>query len=397
MERRDFLKAGAVLGMGGAVPGIVFAQGQRDQGGRKGYGNLLIMIELKGGNDGLNTVVPYTSTQYYALRPRIAIKREQVLQLDDRYGLHPSLQPMMPLWQAGELSVVQGLSYPQPNLSDFRSIEIWDTASRSDQYLREGWLTRTFAARPVPASFGADGVIVGTADLGPLDGGARAVALANPDAFLNEAKLAMPSHALGNATLEHVLKVEADIVKAADGLRPKAGKFEFKTHFPDGGFGNSIKAAMQVVAAPGRGGADVAVVCLSLGSFDTHTNQQGTQANLLRQLGEGIASLKSALTELGRWNDTLIVTYSEFGRRPRENLNNGTDHGTAAAHFVAGGRVKGGLTGHGPVLEQLDGGGNLAPAVDFRSLYATVLERWWGMDSQPVLAGRFAPLDLIKT
>ncbi|NGE72163.1 DUF1501 domain-containing protein, partial [Escherichia coli] len=114
MERRDFLKAGAMLGMGGAVPGIVFAQGQDK---RKGYGNLLILIELKGGNDGLNTVVPYTSAQYYALRPRIAIKREQVLQLDDRYGLHPSLQAMMPLWQAGELSVVQGLSYPQPNLS----------------------------------------------------------------------------------------------------------------------------------------------------------------------------------------------------------------------------------------------------------------------------------------
>ena len=396
MERRDFLKAGAMLGVGGAasgLPGIVFAQGQDK---RKGYGNLLILIELKGGNDGLNTVVPYTSAQYYALRPRIAIKREQVLQLDDRYGLHPSLQAMMPLWQAGELSVVQGLSYPQPNLSHFRSIEIWDTASRSDQYLREGWLTRAFAAKPVPASFGADGVIIGTADLGPLEGGSRAVALANPDAFLNDAKLAMPSHAMGNATLAHVLKVEADIVKAADGLRPKSGKFAFQTHFPDGGFGNSIKAAMQVVAAPGHGGADVAVVCLSLGSFDTHTNQQGTQANLLRQLGEGIASLKSALTELGRWNDTLIVTYSEFGRRPRENLNNGTDHGTASAHFVAGGRVKGGLAGQGPVLERLDGGGNLDPSVDFRSLYATVLERWWGMDSQSVLAGRFAPLDLIK-
>lgn len=174
-----------------------------------------------------------------------------MLQLDDRYGLHPSLQPLMPLWQAGELSVVQGLSYPQPNLSHFRSIEIWDTASRADQYLHEGWLTRAFAARPVPASFGADGVIIGSADLGPLDGGARAVALASPDAFLNEARLAMPSNATGNATLAHVLKVEADIVKAADGLRPKGGKFDFKTRFSETAFGNAIKAAMQVVAAPG--------------------------------------------------------------------------------------------------------------------------------------------------
>ncbi|MDO3562898.1 DUF1501 domain-containing protein [Ralstonia pseudosolanacearum] len=393
MERRDFLKAGAMLGMGGALPGVVFAQGR---GKRNGYGNLLILIELKGGNDGLNTVVPYTSAQYYALRPRIAIKREQVLQLDDRYGLHPSLQPLMPLWQAGELSVVQGLSYPQPNLSHFRSIEIWDTASRADQYLHEGWLTRAFAARPVPASFGADGVIIGSADLGPLDGGARAVALASPDAFLNEARLAMPSNATGNATLAHVLKVEADIVKAADGLRPKGGKFDFKTRFSETAFGNAIKAAMQVVAAPGRGGSDVAAVCLSLGSFDTHTNQLVAQNNLLRQLGDGIATLKGALTELGRWDDTLIVTYSEFGRRPRENLNNGTDHGTASAHFVAGGRARGGLAGQGPALERLDGSGNLEPSVDFRSLYATVLERWWGMDSRSVLAGRFAPLDLIK-
>lgn len=177
---------------------------------------------------------------------------------------------------------------------------------------------------------------------------------------------------------------------------PKGGKFDFKTRFSETAFGNAIKAAMQVVAAPGRGGSDVAAVCLSLGSFDTHTNQLVAQNNLLRQLGDGIATLKSALTELGRWDDTLIVTYSEFGRRPRENLNNGTDHGTASAHFVAGGRAKGGLAGQGPVLERLDGSGNLEPSVDFRSLYATVLERWWGMDSRSVLAGRFAPLDLIK-
>jgi uncharacterized protein (DUF1501 family) len=141
----------------------------------------------------------------------------------------------------------------------------------------------------------------------------------------------------------------------------------------------------------------VAALKLSLNGFDTHSGQVGTHTGLLKQLAEGLTALKAALTELGRWEDTLIVTYAEFGRRPRENQSAGTDHGTASAHFVLGGRVKGGLYGQRPALDRLDGNGNLPFAVDFRDIYATALERWWGVNSNIALRGRYAAMDWLKT
>jgi len=152
-----------------------------------------------------------------------------------------------------------------------------------------------------------------------------------------------------------------------------------------------VKTAAQVIAAP----AGVAAVRLTLNGFDTHQNQPNVHANLLKQLGEGLAALKSALVELGRWDATLVLTYAEFGRRAQENGSNGTDHGTASAHFVAGGRVRGGLYGQAPQFDRLENG-NLVHAVDFRSMYATVLERWWGVGASSALGGRFATLDVLR-
>ncbi|SMG23800.1 DUF1501 domain-containing protein [Paraburkholderia susongensis] len=378
----------------------------------RGYGNLLILIELKGGNDGLNTVIPFADPTYYALRRNIGIRREQSIQLDERTALHPALLPLMPLWRSRQLAIVQGVSYAQPNLSHFRSIEIWDTASRSDQYLRDGWLTRAFAARPVPAGFAADGVVIGSAEMGPLANGARAIALVNPAQFVKASRLAVPvSLHERNPELAHILEVENDIVKAADHLRPMPGQPQLKTTFPGGAFGNSIRTAMQVLAAseapqqvpsgnPSRrqpsGGQGVAVIRLTLNGFDTHQNQPAQQASLLRQFAEGLAAMQAALVELGRWNDTLVMTYAEFGRRPRENQSNGTDHGTVAPHFVTGGRVRSGLYGVPPVLARLDGNGNLPVGVDFRELYATVLGPWWGLDASAILQQRFEPLPLLR-
>jgi uncharacterized protein (DUF1501 family) len=381
MNRRGFLAASvAVL----AAPRLAWPAAGA------GYRRLLILVELKGGNDGLNTVVPYADPRYYDLRPRLAVKRDEVLQLDERTGLHPALRPLLPLWQAGELAVVQGLGYPAPNLSHFRSIEIWDTASRSEQYLSDGWLARAFTASPVPAGYVADGVAVGSSDLGPLAGaGARAIALNDPESFLRQARLANPTGAKRNGALTHILKVESDIVQAASHL---GGKAVFRTEFPRGRFGNAVRTAAQLASNE----AGVAAIRLTLGGFDTHQNQPGVHQRLLGELAEGIAALRSALMETGRWDSTLLMTYAEFGRRPQENQSMGTDHGTASAQFVAGGRLRGGLYGEAPRLNALEGG-NLPHAVDFRSLYATVLERWWGLDSARALGGRFAPLELLKT
>jgi uncharacterized protein (DUF1501 family) len=383
MDRRKFVTALGTFPLALSLPAFGDAAAAR-------YRRLLVLIELKGGNDGLNTLVPYADETYYTLRPRLAVARDQVLQLDERSGLHPALQPLLPMWQSGELAIVQGIGYPAPNLSHFRSIEIWDTASKSDQYLDEGWLGRTFRQVPAPREFAADGVVVGGHDLGPLSGSAaRVIALASTERFLRQASLAAPVEREGNAALRHILRVERDIVQAA-------ARFDadhtFRTQFPRSAFGNAVRTACQVVAAR----AGVAAVKLSLNGFDTHSNQAGTHARLLQTLADGIVALKQALSELGRWDDALVVTYAEFGRRPRQNASGGTDHGTASVHFLAGGRVHGGLYGAPPALDRLDGNGNLPFAVDFRSLYATVLERWWGIDSYGPLAGRFRPLELIR-
>lgn len=384
MDRREFLNVAGASAVAAWLPGLALA------GPAGNYNNLLILVELKGGNDGLNTVVPYADSTYYSLRPRIAIARDQVLQLDDRSGLHPSLQPLMALWGNRELAVVQSIGYPSANLSHFRSIEIWDTASKSSEYLSDGWLARAFADSPVPKAYAADGIIVGSSEMGPLaGGGTRALALTNTEQFLRQAKLAVTMGSSRNAALNHLLKVEQDVAQAASKLN--AG-YTFRAEFPNHQLGNAFKTAAQVIASK----AGVAVVKVSHNGFDTHSGQQNVHARLLKELAEGMTAMRAAMQELGRWDTTLMMTYAEFGRRPQENQSAGTDHGTANAHFVLGGRVKGGLYGLPPALTRLDGNGNLPFAVDFRDLYATALDRWWGINSSAALNGKFTPIDILK-
>ncbi len=390
MKRRDFLQLAACSPWWPAALLSPSAVAWAAAPAASRYRNLLVLIELKGGNDGLNTLVPYANPAYYALRPKLAIGRDQVVQLSDSVGLHPALEPLLPLWKSRELAVLQGVGYPDPNLSHFRSIEIWDTASSSEQYLQDGWLTRTFAVAPTPADFAADGVIVGAPDLGPLaGGGTRAIALANAEQFLRQSRLAVPEGQTRNHALQHILKVEADIMQAASRLN---ADYAFRTEFPPGGFGNAIKTACQVIANQ----AGVAVVRVTLTGFDTHSGQLATQARLLGDLASGMVALKSALDELGRWNSTLVLTYAEFGRRPKENLSLGTDHGTASVHFATGGRIAGGLYGEQPSLNGLSADGNPGFAIDFRGVYATVLDRWWGVPSAEPLGGRFTPVPMLR-
>jgi uncharacterized protein (DUF1501 family) len=305
--------------------------------------------------------------------------------------LHPALEPLLPLWRGRELAVLQGVGYPGPNLSHFRSIEIWDTASDSDRYLQDGWLTRTFALAPTPADFAADGVIIGSADLGPLSGGGtRAIALANTEQFLRQARFAAAEGQTRNKALQHILKVETDIVQAAAHLK---ADHAFKASFPPGPFGAAIRTACQVVAnRPG-----VAVVRVTQTGYDTHSGQAPAQARLLGELAGGIVALKDALEELDRWHETMVLTYAEFGRRPKENLSNGTDHGTASVHFALGGRIAGGLYGEQPSLARLSGDGNTGYSIDFRSVYATALDRWWNVPSTGPLGGKFTPLPVLRS
>lgn len=383
MNRREFLGTAAA-----AVAGAVAPRGARAQESPGRYSRLLVLVELKGGNDGLNTVVPYGDRTYYALRPRLALAREQVLQLDERTGLHPALEPLFVLWRAGELAVVESVGYPGGSLSHFRSIEIWETASGTDRHLDRGWLARAFDLAPPPASFAADGVVIGASDPGPFAGG-RAIALSDRERFLRQARLAAPMGGAAGGALGHLLRVERAIAHAAERLpAPRA----LAAGFPRSPFGSALRTAAELAASS----AAAAAIRVSLGGFDTHGNQPALHGRLLEELATGLLALRAVLVEAGRWDSTLVMTYAEFGRRPRENFSHGTDHGTASAHFVLGGRVKGGLYGAPPALERLDVNGNPPFAVDFRELYATVLERWWGLDAAAVLNGRFRALDLLR-
>jgi len=383
LDRRDFLRLAALAPIGFSGMGRL-ARAAASPAARK----LVVLVELRGGNDGLNTVVPFADPLYARFRPRLALDRERLVDLDTRVGLHPSLEKLGDIWFTGELAVVQGVGYPQANLSHFRSIEIWNTASASNEYLDAGWLGRAFARFPSPSQYAADGVVVGPGGMGPLAGGGRSIALNEPQEFVKNARLARDSAEPRNAALARILQVERNVAVAAQRLD---GGASVTTEFPTTPFGRSAQVAAQLAAKD----AGIAVVRVSLDGFDTHANQPAVHAALLRQLSDGIAALRSALIDIGRWQSSVVATYSEFGRRPRENQSGGTDHGTASSHFVLGGAVKGGLYGDHPALDRLDANGNLAFAVDFRAYYATFLERWWGMDSEAVLGRRFATLDFI--
>ncbi|MBA4710192.1 DUF1501 domain-containing protein [Aquitalea aquatica] len=392
-QRREFLKAMGAGLLVSVLPNLSYALAPA------GYQRLLVLIELKGGNDGLNTVIPYASDDYYRLRPAIGIPRPQVLQLNEQVGLHPAMSSLLPLWQNHQLAVLQGVGYPEPNLSHFRSIEIWETASASNQYLGEGWLSRLFRSQPVPAGFAADGVVLSSQNLGPLDGGARAVVLSNPQDFARQAKLAADQQAGAHSSaLSHILKVEGDIRTAATALqqpamKPAANPADAPTAPPKaaGGFAQAINTLADIL----QNGTRIAVARITLTGFDTHGNQQPTQARLLGELADGLALLQNRLQAQGRWDDTLVLSYAEFGRRPRENGNRGTDHGTANSHFMLGGRVKGGLYGQTPVLAGVTDG-NLPHAIDFRQLYSTVVQDWWGKDARQLFGGHFERLPLLR-
>ncbi len=399
MKRRDFLNnfstvTGAAL-LSAHAPGWAQAVAQRASSVQE---RILILIELKGGNDGLNTVVPYADSAYYQLRNTIGIKTDEVIKLDDKVGLHPDLKAMLPFWEKNELAIVQGMGYPEANLSHFRSIEIWETASKSNEYLVDGWAARGMqAGLAAKAKFTAEGVLIGMNDFGPL-AGAKAVSLNDPVAFVNQSRLAHANELAGstsNPALRYLLKVENEISQTAEGL--KGDKYTFNTVFPTGQFGNGVAAAAQIVASQRRDKAGgVPVMCLTLGSFDTHQNQVGTHAGLLKQLAEGMAALKSALTELGAWDRTLVMTFSEFGRRAKQNSSGGTDHGTAAPHFIAGGAVRGGLYGKAPDLNRLDANQNVLYTIDFRQIYTSVAQQWWGVNAESVVRGKFDALPFLR-
>ena len=388
---------------------------------------ILVVLQMAGGNDGLNTVVPFVNDFYHKARPRLGIKADAVLKLNDDVGLHPSLTGFKSLFDAGQLGVVQGVGYPNPNRSHFRSTDIWMTASDAERYEKHGWIGRYFDSN----CSGADptvGVAVGRQmPLAMAGKSSKGVAVDNPanyrftgtaPAMKGEKDTTQESYrklnmmeepgaeensggtvsALSGAAmhtgspLDFIERTALDAQLSSDQIRAVAGRVENKATYPGSQLANSLKLVAKLIG----GGLPTRVYYVSQGGYDTHTNQPGTQERLLKDLGDSVKAFTDDLKAQGNMERVLVMTFSEFGRRVSENANQGTDHGAASSMFVIGNKVKAGLLGEYPSLAPGDlFQGDLKFKVDFRSVYASVLEQWLKTKSEPVLGRKFQPLAIV--
>lgn len=398
MQRRDLLKTMAAFPVVMVAPAWLHRLWAADSLTRPGdrglTSHILVLVELHGGNDGLNTLIPFGDSAYHALRPKLAIPREQIKQLTPQLGLHPALEPLRPLWE-NDLAIVAGVGYPRPNRSHFRSIEIWETGSGSEQVLDDGWLARLFHHHPLPSNFTADGVLLGKGDEGPLAGSrSGTITLRDPNEFLREAEMVRPVQSVRtNRALSHILDVQRDISHAAGDLQTRLQQGPtFESTFPTTKLGRQLEMAARLLAVH----TPVAVMKVTHGSFDTHAGQLPTHHRLLEELAQALTAFRTTMVKQGLWDRILVATYSEFGRRVAENGSSGTDHGTAAPHFLLGGQVRGGLYGTQPLLTSLQDG-DLKHSVDYRCLYNTIIRGWWDLRSDLFSAQEFPPLDCLKT
>ncbi|HVN69815.1 MAG TPA: DUF1501 domain-containing protein [Candidatus Binatia bacterium] len=367
-----------------------------------GSDRCLVLVNLYGGNDGLNCVVPHGDPRYYQLRPGLAIAPEDVLPIDGHIGLNATMRSFKSMYDAGQVAIVQNVGYPNPDHSHFRSTEIWQTAA-PERYEHTGWLGRYFDDAAFPKSKLFKGVaiskvlpeaLVSTRTDIPAIPGVNEYSLMadnNPrarNAFSREAQdRTLP---FASPYLAHVMEIESDAQKSSEELPKLIGGYTTKASYPATPLGRSLALAAQIVGS----NLGTKVIYVEHGSFDTHVGQKTTQNLLLQQFSNAMAAFYADLAEHGNDRRVLTLTFSEFGRRIEENGSRGTDHGEASPLFMIGGGVKGGLYGSAPDLGNANMG-NLRYAVDFRSVYATVLERWLGRPSAPLLDGEFAVLPVL--
>ncbi|MEL6573889.1 MAG: DUF1501 domain-containing protein [Pseudomonadota bacterium] len=392
-NRRRFLSA---LGTGAAtlplitLPGFVQAAGPA-----KPSGNILILIELAGGNDGLNTVVPITDPRYRNLRPEIGIARNDALTLETDTSLHSAMRGVADLWEDGDVQIVEGVGYPNPNRSHFRSIEIWNAGLGANSIVRDGWISTAFAEGRAPQTEDASGIVLG-GDMGPMVGNGRFSAMREEEIFLETLEnLPGRQHAVRpeplGSPLEQILATydNAQITGEAISRKLEASR-DRSWNFPETELGMQLRTAARLLDA----GIDVPVLKVVQDGYDTHDAQPDEHAHLLKDLSEAITAFAKVMKQAGLWDQVTILTYSEFGRTARENASYGTDHGTAAPVFALGGEVQGGLSGARPSLDNLVDG-DLSYTTDYRTLYHATLRDLWSIDAPEFAVSGAAPLRIL--
>jgi uncharacterized protein (DUF1501 family) len=409
-KRREFLNRSigstAALALGCTLPETwvrAFSAGDLSASDR-----VLVVVQLSGGNDGLNTVVPFRNADYRKARPKLAIKASDVLKIDADLGFHPSLPGIHGLLQDGRFTMVQGVGYPSPNRSHFESMDIWHSCHRKDQRQGDGWLGRWMAAWPADAHRDAPGLHLGN-EPQPIALSGRGVhvpSVASIDQFrlkVDGTSLLAErtgSNALGVADKEEPHKEEPLLdfleastqaaLEASQRLEKAMSSADQAGDFPASALGQKLRVVARLILA----GIRTRVYYVALDGFDTHSQQPLAHASLLRQWSEATTALVQCMKRAGQADRVLVMAFSEFGRRVAENASEGTDHGAAAPVFFAGPSFPRPMIGAYPNLTDLEDG-DLRFHTDFRQVYATVIETWLGGNSQPILGGRYSTLDLL--
>ncbi len=394
-KRRQFLQVGSLATASFMLPKFLKAleQSQLVPAGNK----VLVVIQLSGGNDGLNTVIPVRNDIYYRERPRLGIPRDKALSLTDEAGIHPSLQTFKALFDDGCLSILNSVGYPNPDRSHFRSMDIWHSASNSNEYLTTGWLGKYLDAQCKGCNMPTQAVEIDDVLSLALKGiQHKGLAFKDPRRLYNSStgkyfKDLNADHHSGEETVDYLYKTMSETISSADYIFQQSKRYLTTESYPDTELGKNLKTIASLILSD----INTKVYYVSLGSFDTHINQDNQQKRLFTQLNDALQSFTKDLKKNHRFEDVLVMTFSEFGRRVSQNASGGTDHGTANnMFFISGGLKQKGILNAMPDLANLNDG-DLQYQIDFRSVYATLLHQWLNADDKLILGNQYKYLQFI--
>jgi uncharacterized protein (DUF1501 family) len=397
IRRKEFIQIGSLATASLMLPKFLKAFEGRAMvpAGNK----VVVILQLSGGNDGLNTVVPFRNDLYYKARPRLGIVKDKALALTDEAGLHPALTGFKELFDDGSLAILNNVGYPNPDRSHFRSMDIWHTASQSTEYRNHGWVGRYLDAQCNGCDKPTQAIEIDDILSLALKGeNMKGIAVKDPRRLYGTAnekffKDIMKNHSdeKGEQPVDYLYKTMAETLSSADYIFQQSRLHPTNAEYPKTDLGNSMKTIASLIFSE----INTKVYYVSLGSFDTHIGQEGQQQRLFTEMNDAVKAFVKDLKANGRFNDVMLFTFSEFGRRVAQNASGGTDHGTANNMFlVSGGLKQKGLINDLPDLSDLDEG-DLKYKVDFKNVYATVLNKWLKADDKSILGKKFDYLNFI--
>ena len=397
IKRKQFIQVGSLATASMMLPKFLkaFETGQMVPPGNK----VVVVLQLSGGNDGLNTVIPIRNDIYYKLRPRLGIKRDKALSLTDETGLHPALPAFKAMYDDGSLAIINNVGYPNPDRSHFRSMDIWHTASQSNEYWSNGWVGRYLDAQCSGCDKPTQAIeIDDVLSLALKGNNLKGIAVKDPRRLYGTAnekffRDVMKNHKdeAGEQPVDYLYKTMAETLSSADYIFQQSKLHPTNAEYPKSELGNSLKTIASLIYSE----INTKVYYVSLGSFDTHINQDMQQQRLFTEMNDAVNAFVTDLKTQRRFDDVLLFTFSEFGRRVEQNASNGTDHGTANNMFlVSGGLKQRGLINPLPDLGDLNEG-DLKYNIDFKDVYATILNKWLKADDRLILNNKYNYMNFI--